>query len=231
MWSERKATSREAAHATRVVGAILRKLSMQDISTSLSSSQQQPSAAAGATNSAATAPGTTGGMGPALVNLSKSSRPSGTDHSIATPMTSTPSTTQTALSSPAMPRDGSLASLLNSDVQPSAHGSSKMMPSGVAISAQHNPHSPYQTNLGDGVGNNMAPMAYDQAHLQTSNQNFLPPGIDFSALDFGDPGLLPLNNVLSNPSLVDWVSHDPLGTLPGQATLTFISLSLACRPL
>lgn len=77
----------------------------------------------------------------------------------------------------------------------------------------------------------MAPMAYDQAHLQTSNQNFLPPGIDFSALDFGDPGLLPLNNVLSNPSLVDWVSHDPLGTLPGQATLTFISLSLACRPL
>lgn len=30
MWAERRQTSRDAAHATRVVGAILRKVSMQD---------------------------------------------------------------------------------------------------------------------------------------------------------------------------------------------------------
>lgn len=30
MWAERKHTSRDAAHATRVVGAILRKVSMQE---------------------------------------------------------------------------------------------------------------------------------------------------------------------------------------------------------
>ncbi|KXJ91174.1 fungal-specific transcription factor domain-domain-containing protein [Microdochium bolleyi] len=211
MWSARKATSREAAHATRVVGAILRKLSMQD-----ATAPSHPQLPAPTTSSSSPATDS-GGIGTTLVNLSRSSRPSAGDHSAATPLTSTSSTTQSALSSPAIPRDGSLASLLNSDVQPSAHGGNSAGPitpplsmsSGGGNGMHQTLHPAYQTNLGDSApsGSSMAPMAYEQA---SHNNSFLPADMDFSTIDFGDPGLLPLDDVLSNPSLVDWAFIDQI---------------------
>lgn len=42
MWSERKHSSKDAAHATRIVGAILKKVSMRDQSTSMGHMQLPP---------------------------------------------------------------------------------------------------------------------------------------------------------------------------------------------
>ncbi|KAH7026298.1 fungal-specific transcription factor domain-containing protein [Microdochium trichocladiopsis] len=212
MWSERKAASKEAAHATRVVGAILRKLSMQDISAPQPQGPQQSS----------TTNGSPAMSGP-LVNLS---RPSATtvDNRTSSPL-SHPTTAATTTGSPsssshAIPRDGSLASLLNNDTTTTTQQSALITPplsTSPAIMAHGNNSTPYPTaTSGSGT--------YDQRPAGSGTATGTGPGngsafflhgsypaiMDLSHVDFGDPGLLPLDDVLSNPSLVDWAFIDQI---------------------
>jgi len=183
-----------------VVGAILRKLSMQDVSPA---SAPSPSMA-----------------GP-LVNLTRG------DSSITSGLanvTSAATTGSSSVSPPAVPRDGSLASLLNNDTTTAAShtstssGNPLMTPPlstpPVMTGNEGNNSISYPTTIttsssaygasgGLGLGNN---------HLLPQGM-FLPAGVDLSQLDFGDPGLLPLDDVLSNPSLVDWVCRSLLLTI------------------
>lgn len=192
MWSERKATSKEAAHATRVVGAILRKLSMQDVSP---------------------APAPSPSMAGPLVNLTRS------DNSTASGLAnvaSTAATESSSASSPAVPRDGSLASLLNNDTTTAASQTNTISGNPLITPPLSTPPV-----MGGNEGNNNTSYpattttnssAYGASGAPGVASNyflpqgmFLPAGMDLSQLDFGDPGLLPLDDVLSNPSLVDWV--------------------------